>query len=107
MKIAIAAAGAAGITAVFLGSSFAPIAPVIVIFGALAGSKMLMQEEKNALIDELEVELKVIEKEIQNCESENKPKKLRGCFAGISFEIIGMMRKAESKRDRRVISVCI
>jgi hypothetical protein len=51
--------------------------PVIVIFGALAGSKMLMASEQRAMVDELEVELEVIEKEIANCESENKPKKLR------------------------------
>lgn len=76
VKIAIVAAGSFAIASAF-GASFAPIAPVIVIFGALAGSKMLMQSEKNALIDELEVELQVIEREIQNCESENKPKKLR------------------------------
>ena len=76
IKIAIAAAGSFGIASLF-GASFAPLAPVIVIFGALAGSKMLMQSEKNALVDELEVELEVLEKEIQNCESENKPKKLR------------------------------
>ena len=76
VKIAIAAAGSFGIASLF-GASFAPIAPVIVIFGALAGSKMLMQSEKNALVDELEVEMEVLDREIANCESENKPKKLR------------------------------
>jgi hypothetical protein len=38
---------------------------------------MLMQSEKNALVDELEVEMEVLDREIANCESENKPKKLR------------------------------
>lgn len=76
IKIAIVAAGAFGIAHI-AGFAAAPMIPVIVIFGALAGSKMLMAGEQRAMVDELEVELEVLEKEIANCESENKPKKLR------------------------------
>ena len=76
IKIAIVAAGVFGVSSA-AGLTIAPFTPIIVIFGALAGSKMLMAEEQRALVDELEVELEVLDKEIANCESENKPKKLR------------------------------
>ena len=76
IKLAIVAAGAFGVaTAAHV--AIAPMVPVIVVFGALAGSKMLMASEQRALVDELEVEMEVLDREIANCESENKPKKLR------------------------------
>ena len=76
MKVCILAAGAFGVGTA-LNLAIAPFLPVIIIFGALAGSKALMADEQRAMVDELEVELEVLDKEIANCESENKPKKLR------------------------------
>ena len=76
IKIAIVAAGAFGIAAAFH-VAFAPAVPVIIIYGALAGSKMLMKGEQQALLDELEIELTVINKQVEQAEGENNPKKLR------------------------------
>lgn len=76
IKLAITAAGAFGIATAF-GASFAPAVPVIIVFGALAGSKMLMRSEQVALLDELEIELNIINKQVEQAESDNNPKKLR------------------------------
>ena len=76
IKIGIVAAGSFGIASL-AGISFAPAVPAIIIFGAFAGSKALMREEQQALMDELEIELKIIDKQIEQTEGENKPKKMR------------------------------
>lgn len=54
-----------------------PLAAVITAFGGLAMSKNLTKKERALLLDELEVELEMIEKEIQNAESKNQLKKER------------------------------
>ena len=76
IKIGIVAAGAFGIAGA-AGLTFAPAVPAIIIFGAFAGSKMLMREEQQALMDELEIELRIIDKQIEQTEGDNKPKKMR------------------------------
>lgn len=54
-----------------------PLAGVITAFGGLAMSKRLTKKERALLLDELEVELEMIEKEIQNADNKNQLKKER------------------------------
>lgn len=54
-----------------------PLVPIIAAIGGLAMSKKLTQKERLLLLDEIETELEVIEKEIQIADSKNQMKKLR------------------------------
>lgn len=58
-------------------SAINPLAGVITAFGGLAMSKRLTKKERALLLDELEVELEMIEKEIQNADNKNQLKKER------------------------------
>lgn len=57
--------------------SFNPGLAMIAALGALANSKRLNYKERALLLDEIEIELKVVEKEISMAESDNNMKKLR------------------------------
>lgn len=54
-----------------------PIIPIILAVGGFAMSKKLTKKERLLLLDEIDVELEVLEKEIQLAESQNKIKKMR------------------------------
>ena len=54
-----------------------PIAPVVTAIGAFAMSKKLTKKERTLLLDDIEIELKVIDKEIGMAESDNNTKKMR------------------------------
>lgn len=54
-----------------------PIAPVVTAIGAFAMSKRLTKKERTLLLDDIEIELKVIDKEIGMAESDNNTKKMR------------------------------
>jgi hypothetical protein len=54
-----------------------PATAIIALFGAFAGSKYLNDKERMLLLDEVEVELKVVEKEIQIAESDGDMQKYR------------------------------
>jgi uncharacterized membrane protein (DUF106 family) len=54
-----------------------PATAIIALFGAFAGSKYLNNKERMLLLDEVEVELKVVEKEIQMAESDGDMQKYR------------------------------
>ena len=54
-----------------------PIAPVVTAIGAFAMSKKLTKKERTLLLDDIEIELKVIDKEIGIAESDNNTKKMR------------------------------
>lgn len=54
-----------------------PIAPIITAIGAFAMSKKLTKKERTLLLDDIEIELKVIDKEIGIAESDNNTKKMR------------------------------
>lgn len=54
-----------------------PLAAVITALGGLAMSKRLTKKERALLLDELEVELEMIDKEIQNADNKNQLKKER------------------------------
>ena len=69
MKIAIGA-GAVGILT-------EPVVAVIGLIAGLAGSRYLNNKERMLLLDEIEVELKVVEKEIQRAENEDDMAKYR------------------------------
>jgi hypothetical protein len=51
--------------------------PFITLIAGLIASKKLTKKERLLLLDEIEVELQVVEKEIQNAESRNQIKKYR------------------------------
>lgn len=70
LKIGIALAGAGLITG-------NPAIPIIAAIGGFAMSKKLTQKERLLLLDDIEVELEVVDKEIQNAESKNQMKKYR------------------------------
>lgn len=70
IKIAIALAG--------LGLIFQnPAVPIIAAIGGFAMSKNLTKKERILMLDEIETELEVLDKEIANAESANKMKRLR------------------------------
>ena len=73
IKAAIAAGGIAAIVN--------PTAAVISAIGALAASKHLNDKERMLLLDEIDVELKVVEKELQIAENNNDMKKYRQLLA--------------------------
>ena len=54
-----------------------PIVPIIAAFGGLAVSKNLTKKERVLLLDEIETELEVVEKEIANADAKNQIKKYR------------------------------
>jgi hypothetical protein len=54
-----------------------PLVPIIIAIGGFAVSKRLTQKERLLLLDEIETELEVIDKEISIAESKNQIKKYR------------------------------
>ena len=54
-----------------------PVAAVIGLVGALAGSRYLNNRERMLLLDEIEVELQVVNKELQRAENNDDMKKYR------------------------------
>lgn len=66
-------------TAIVTGGAFLvnPALAVIGALGALAISKSLTQKERRLLMDEIEIELKFVEKELSNAESEGNNKKYK------------------------------
>jgi hypothetical protein len=65
--------------AIGFGVTFAinPVIAIIAAFGALAASKKLNNRERKLMLDELEVEMDVAEKEISNAEARGQMKKYR------------------------------
>ena len=61
-----------GITA-----AFSPVTAMIALIGGIAVSKNLTKKERALLMDEIETEIEVLDKEIANAESKNQLKKLR------------------------------
>jgi ribosomal protein L18E len=70
IKIAIALAGLGIVTG-------NPIIPIAAALGGLAVSKKLTKRERILLLDEIETELEVVEKEIANADARNQIKKYR------------------------------
>lgn len=70
IKIAIALAG----EGLIFGN---PVVPLLTFLGGLAMSKNLTKKERILLLDEIDTELEVVEKEISNAESKNQMKKYR------------------------------
>lgn len=56
---------------------FNPVAPIVAAIGGFAMSKSLTKKERILLLDEIETELEVLEKEIAMADSKNQMKKLR------------------------------
>ena len=70
IKIAIGLAGLGLVTS-------SPIVPLVAALGGLAVSKKLTKRERILLLDEIETELEVVEKEIANADAKNQIKKYR------------------------------
>ena len=70
IKIAIGLAGLGIVTQ-------NPIVPLVAALGGLAVSKKLTKRERILLLDEIETELEVVEKEIANADAKNQIKKYR------------------------------
>ena len=70
MKIAIGLAGLGLVTG-------NPVVPLVAALGGLSVSKKLTQRERILLLDEIETELDVTEKEIANADAKNQIKKYR------------------------------
>ena len=70
MKIAIGLAGLGLVTG-------NPVVPLVAALGGLAVSKKLTKRERILLLDEIETELDVVEKEIANADAKNQIKKYR------------------------------
>lgn len=56
---------------------YGPAIAIITLFGGIAISKNLTKKERALLLDEIETEIEVLDKEIANAESKNQLKKLR------------------------------
>ena len=54
-----------------------PVVPLVAALGGLAASKSLTKKERILLLDEIETELEVVEKEIANADAKNQIKKYR------------------------------
>lgn len=68
IKVGAALAGVAAIN---------PLAGIISAIGAFAASKKLTKRERALLLDDIEIELEILNKEISNADSENNTKKMR------------------------------
>ena len=78
VKYAIGLVGLGGISMVLVGN----ILPVIILsLGGFAMSKKLTKRERMLLLDEIEIELEVVDKEIANAESKNQMKKYKKLLA--------------------------
>jgi len=74
IKNAIALVGIGGVSMLLVGN----ILPAIIIaFGGFALSKHLTKKERLLMLDDIEIELDIVEKELANAESKNQIKKYR------------------------------
>lgn len=74
VKNAITLIGIGGVSMLLVGNI---LPAIIVAFGGFALSKHLTKRERLLMLDDIEVELDVVEKEIANAESKNQMKKYR------------------------------
>lgn len=86
-------------TALVAGATFmvAPTLAVIGSIGALAMSKKLTRKERKAILDEIDVELKIVERQIQKAESDGNMKEYR--------HFLTYQRKLEREKMRIVYSL--
>jgi len=77
LKIAGALAAVGKVAAIGTGAAFNPVAPLVIALGGFAMSKRLTKKERLLLLDDIEIELEVLDKEIAAAESQNQMKKLR------------------------------
>ncbi len=77
LKIAGALAAVGKVAAIGTGAAFNPVAPLVIALGGFAMSKRLTKKERLLLLDDIEIELEVLDKEISSAESQNQMKKLR------------------------------
>lgn len=74
-----------------------PVAGIIIAVGALGASKALSHREKEMILDEIEVELRVVKREIERCNDTARPEKYR---ALVQYE-----RRLERERHRIKMSM--
>ena len=66
-----------GIAGIAVFNIFGPVVAAIGAVGALACSKVLNDRERQILLDEIQLELKVVDKELSRAESENRMKEYK------------------------------
>jgi ribonuclease HII len=69
-----------------------PVVAAIGVIGALAVSKALTERERQMLLDEIDIELKAVEKEISTAESNNRMKDYR--------QLLTYQRKLQREKQR-------
>lgn len=69
-----------------------PVVAAIGVIGALAVSKALTERERQMLLDEIDIELKAVEKEISTAESANRMKEYR--------QLLTYQRKLQREKQR-------
>jgi hypothetical protein len=69
-----------------------PVVAAIGVIGALAVSKALTERERQTLLDEIDIELKAVEKEISTAESNNRMKDYR--------QLLTYQRKLQREKQR-------
>lgn len=74
-----------------------PVAGIIMAVGALGASKALNHREKEMVLDEIEVELRVVNREIARCGDTAKPEKYR--------TLVQYQRRLERERHRIKMSM--
>ena len=90
LKIGIVIAGTAFID---------PVIPIISLLGIIAISKKTTEKERALILDEIDIELKVVEKEIQMADSDNDTRKMRTLMA---YQKKLMREKARIKYNIKV-----
>ena len=90
LKIGIVIAGTAFID---------PVIPIISLLGIIAISKKTTEKERALILDEIDIELKVVEKEIQMADSNNDTRKMRTL---ITYQKKLMREKARIKYNIKV-----
>lgn len=81
-----------GIALAGIGALGGPIAAAITAFAGLAVSKMLNDKERKLMLDEIDIELQVLEKEISHAEDAKNMKKYR--------ELVTYQKKLQREKQR-------
>ena len=74
-----------------------PALAAITAIGAFAGSKLLNNKERNLLVDEIEIELQVVEKELENADRDGDMNKYR--------KLLAFKKKLQRERQRLIYKI--
>lgn len=74
-----------------------PALAAITAIGAFAGSKLLNNKERNLLVDEIEIELQVVEKELENADRDGDMNRYR--------KLLAFKKKLQRERQRLIYKI--